>query len=140
MYDEQNLVYIMTMLECAEKVWIYAGDHKTPDEFIWAQEQQPLNATINMFIAIGEESKKIDQNLKSDILTKMDWSSVAGMRDKIAHDYRGVDGDILWVIIFKDLVRLKTALVEMLNLVNPPKELLNTFLDSPYYRHLGYLR
>ena len=127
------------MLECIEKVWIYASKYKTSDEFIWAQEQQPLNATISMFIAIGEESKKIELNLKNAILTNIDWNSVAGMRDKISHNYRGIDGDILWIIIFKDLIRLKDALIQMFHLINPPKELLVTFLDSPHYRHLRYL-
>lgn len=72
MYSEKNLVYIMTMLECIEKTWIYAGKYQAPDEFIWAEEQQPLNATISMFIAIGEESKKIDPRLKNAVSVKMD--------------------------------------------------------------------
>lgn len=140
MYDEKNLIYIMTMLECTEKVWIYSGKYKTPDDFIWADEQQPLNGVISLFIAIGEESKKIDQNLKKDISTQMDWVSIAGIRDKISHDYRGTDGDVLWSVIHKDLVRLKNALLEMVDLINPSKEILDSFLESSYYRHLGYLR
>lgn len=140
MYREENLIYIMTMLECTEIVWIYSNKYKTPDEFIWADEQQPLNGVISLFIAIGEESKKIDPNLKKDISTQIDWVSVAGIRDKISHDYRGTDGDVLWSVIHKDLVRLKNALVEMVNLINPSKEILDTFLSSPYYRHLEYLR
>lgn len=140
MYDEKNLIYIMTMLECTEKVWIYSGKYKTPDDFIWADEQQPLNGVISLFIAIGEESKKIDQNLKKDISTQMDWVSIAGIRDKISHDYRGTDGDVLWSVIHKDLVRLKNVLVEMVDLINPSKEILDSFLESSYYRHLGYLR
>ncbi|MDD5212200.1 MAG: DUF86 domain-containing protein [Sulfuricurvum sp.] len=140
MYDEKNLIYIMTMLECTEKVWIYSGKYTTASDFIWADEQQPLNGVISLFIAIGEESKKIDKNLKKDILTQMDWMSVAGIRDKISHDYRGIDEAILWNTIKKELVVLKNALVEMVDLINPSKEILNGFLESPYYRHLGYLR
>lgn len=75
-----------------------------------------------------------------DIVTQIDWTSVAGIRDKISHDYRGIDEAILWNTIKKELVVLKSALVEMVDLINPSKEILNSFLESPYYRHLGYLR
>ena len=32
------------------------------------------------------------------------------------------------------------ALIEMLKLINPPKEMIEEFLNSIYYRHLTYLK
>ena len=69
----------------------------------------------------------------------MSWSDIAGLRDKISHDYRGVDGDILWIVIHKDLQKLKIALIDMINLINPQKKLLQEFLSTPYYKHIQYL-
>ena len=66
MYKEQNLIFIFTMLGCVEKCGIYTDSFTNPHEFVLADEQMRLNAVISMFIAIGEESKKIDQNLKDD--------------------------------------------------------------------------
>ncbi len=140
MYDEKNLIYIFTMLECTEKCFIYTNGFSDPHEFIWANDQLPLNGVVSMFIAIGEESKKIDDNLKQAVKFELNWSDIAKIRDKISHDYRGVDADILWTVIYKDLPKLKNALIEMIQLINPAKELLNEFLDSVYYRHLSYLR
>ncbi len=140
MYREENLIFIFTILECIEKCGIYTDGFTNPNEFIWADEQMRLNAVISLFIAIGEESKKISQNLKDDIAMKLNWSDIAGIRDKISHDYRGVDAEILWAVIGKDLPRLKDALLEMLKLIKPSKELINEFLDSQYYKHLIYLR
>lgn len=140
MYNDKNLIYIFTILGCTEKCWIYSNGFDNPRDFIWADAQIHLNAVISMFIAIGEESKKIEQSLKDDIATKLDWSDVAGIRDKISHDYRGVDEAILWNTIHKELYLLKQALIEMIELINPSTELLNEFLDSPYYQHLQYLR
>ncbi len=88
MYNDENLIYIFTMLGCTEKCWIYSAGFDDPNDFIWADSQIHLNAVISMFIAIGEESKKIDQVLKNALLIKLDWSDVAGIRDKISHDYR----------------------------------------------------
>jgi uncharacterized protein with HEPN domain len=140
MYKEKNLIFIFTILECIEKCSIYTDGFANPNDFIWADEQMRLNAVISLFIAIGEESKKIDQNLKDGAETKLNWSDIAGIRDKISHDYRGVDAEILWAVIKKDLPRLKNALLEMLGLIKPSKELIAEFLDSPYYKHLTYLR
>ena len=139
MYDTKNLIYLFTMLECCEKAWIYTKEFSNPNDFIWANEQKELNATISLFIAIGEESKKIEKSLKNSVNLELSWSDIAGLRDKISHDYRGVDANILWSVIYKDLPKLKFALIDMINLVNPPKELLIDILNSPYYKHLDYL-
>jgi uncharacterized protein with HEPN domain len=139
MYKEQNLIYIFTMLECIEKCWIYSKEFKSGHEFVWANDQKELNAVISLFIAIGEESKKTEKSLKDDIEADINWSDVAGIRDKISHDYRGVDEKILWNTIQQELYFLKDALVDMIKLINPSNELLEEFLSSPYYRHLGYL-
>ncbi len=140
MYSDKNLIYIFTILECCEKAWIYTKEFNNPTDFIWANEQMELNATISLFIAIGEESKKIDATLKDAVTFDLSWSDIAGLRDKISHDYRGVDGDILWSVIHNDLQKLKLALVDMVNLINPPKELLNEVLNTKYYQHLQYLK
>jgi len=139
MYDEKNLIYILTMLECCEKAWIYTKEFDNPIDFMWANEQKELNATISLFIAIGEESKKIDQKLKDAVSCELAWSDIAGLRDKISHDYRGVDGDILWSVIHQDLHKLKITLCDMIVSINPPETLLQEFLNTPYYKHLSYL-
>lgn len=139
MYDEKNLMYILTMLECIEKTWIYTSEFNSPIDFIWANEQKELNATISLFIAIGEESKKIDTMLKEAVVSELSWKDIAGLRDKISHDYRGVDADILWAVITKDLKKLKKSLVEMIEKINPQKGMLKEILSTPYYKHLEYL-
>ncbi len=136
----KNLLYLFTMLECIEKCWIYTKEFDSAYEFFWANEQKELNAVISLFIAIGEESKKIDPKLKRSISTKIDWSNVARLRDKISHNYRGIDEDILWSIIKNDLLILKEALLEILDIIKPEKELIKEALKSPYYQHISYLK
>ena len=139
MYDGKNLIYIFTMLECIEKTWIYTQEFSNPDDFIWANEQKELNATISLFIAIGEEAKKIDISLKNAVSCDLSWKEIAGLRDKISHDYRGVDADILWAVITKDLAKLKTTLIAMTDKINPSKTLMQELLSTPHYKHIQYL-
>ena len=140
MYSHKNLIHIFTILECIEKCWLYSKDYKTAQDFIFLNEQRDYNATLMMFTAIGEESKKIDQELKQGIDTTIVWSDVAGMRDKISHDYRGIDAKILWNTIHKELYTLKETILQILDLLNPPKDLINEILDTPYYQNLQYLK
>jgi uncharacterized protein with HEPN domain len=82
---------------------------------------------------------KIEQSLKDSVTGSFSWKEIAGLRDKISHDYRGVDADILWSVITKDLLKLKAALIEMTRRLNPPKELLKEFISTPHYKHIQYL-
>ena len=139
MYESKNIMYVLTMLECCEKCWIYSKPYSSSKEFIFANEQRDFNATLMMFSAIGEESKKIAQVLKEKVSTEIEWKDVAGIRDKISHDYRGIDENILWNTIHKELHILKKALLEMLELLEIPDDMLGEILSSPYYKHLDYL-
>ena len=46
MYENRSLISILTILECIEKIFIYTKDFDNPVDFIWANEQKELNATI----------------------------------------------------------------------------------------------
>lgn len=39
MYDSKNFIYVMTVLECIEKVFLYSQDFDNPDEFFEANDQ-----------------------------------------------------------------------------------------------------
>lgn len=140
MYSNKNLIYIFTMLGCIEKCWIYTKEFDEPLDFVFANQQKDLNAVISMFIAIGEESKKIEQKLKDDISIKISWKAVAGIRDKISHSYRGVDEKLLWNTIHKDLYLIQDALIEMVKLIDAPQEIIDNFFESRYYQHILHLK
>lgn len=140
MFSEKNLVYILTMLECIEKCWIYTKDIKSAEELIKSNEQKELNAALSLLIAIGEESKKIEIELKNLVRSQFEWSDLAGLRDKISHNYRGINVEVIWAILSNDLNNLKQALIQMIKLLNPSRELLGEFVKNPYYSHLQYLK
>ena len=62
---------------------------------------------------IGEASKKISKTFRDSNPT-IDWRGMAGTRDKLIHDYFGVDHEILWDIIQNFLPKLKTELEKLL--------------------------
>lgn len=139
MYKEDNLVHILTILESIEKIKIYSKGFDSPDEFFWADNQLNFNGTVSLLIAIGEESKKIDSKLKEEF-PEIKWKAIAGIRDKLAHDYRGIDPNIVWLVIQDELEKLKETGKKMLLRVDYDKKILAEALKTKYYSHLGFLK
>lgn len=133
-----NVLYILTMLEAIEKSFIYTQKFINADDFFRTDDQLYFNATVNLLIAIGEESKKIDNEMKSRH-DEVNWKLLAGLRDKISHNYRGIDPTIIWNIIKNDLTVLKKSLISLLQDTTIDSTLLHTIVQTDYYKHLTYL-
>lgn len=138
MFDSKNMLYILTILEAIEKIMIYSADFEDEEKFYHSNKQLNFNATVNLLIAIGEENKKIDKGLKNSTL--INWKNLSAMRDKISHDYRGVDESIVWSVIQEYLPKLKVALVDIIPNVDNHKIYLEEALKSEYYEDLFYLK
>ena len=67
------------------------------------------DAVIRNIEIIGEATKKISKQL-TESHQEIPWSEMAGMRDKLIHDYLDVDLDVVWKTIEVDLPLLKEML------------------------------
>ncbi len=66
------------------------------DQFV--EDERTYDAVVRNLEIIGEAAK----NLPDDIRLRyrsIEWRKIAGLRDVIAHEYFGIDNDILWDII-----------------------------------------
>ncbi len=61
---------------------------------------------------IGEASKNISPEFKKKHL-EVEWSRIAGMRDKLIHEYFGVDWEIVWNVIESKLPEFETILLNV---------------------------
>jgi len=74
----------------------FLTDHKTKD------------AVVRNLEIIGEASKHISKRNKDKL--DVPWKRVSGLRNRIVHEYFGVDYKIVWRIITEQLNDLKTAI------------------------------
>ena len=137
MYSDNNLIYIFTILEAIEKINIYCHNFEDEEEFYSNDDQLYFNAVVNLLIAIGEENKKIDTQIKNDY--PFSWKEISKMRDKISHNYRGVSPYVVWDIVQNSLPQYKQTILEILPNITDFNEALKDALDSKFYTHLEYL-
>ncbi|MDK9693682.1 MAG: DUF86 domain-containing protein, partial [Sulfurimonas sp.] len=133
-----NLIYIFTILESIEKINLYTKDLTDDEEFYYANNQMNFNAVVSLLIAIGEENKKIDQQIKDD--HTFSWNDISKMRDKISHNYRGINPYMVWDIIKNSLGDYQNILREILPKIDQYEEALDDALNSNFYTHLEYLK
>ncbi len=138
MYEQKNITYILTILEAIEKIYIYTKDLNDVDAFYTINEQMNFNACQALLLVIGEESKKINEALKQEH-PAIPWHLLAGLRNRIAHDYRSIDPNISYDIVKNYLGTLKAELIQMLTKVDFKEELLVRIIATPQYKNLGYL-
>ena len=84
---------------------------KTKAEVV--QDDILSRAVIRSLEIIGEASKRLDNSFKAEH-TEVEWRKMAGTRDKLIHDYFGVDYEILWDIFENKLPALKASIEAIL--------------------------
>ena len=137
-FSDKNALFLLTILEAIEKIKIYADSLDTPEALFEANDQMPYNGICHLLLAIGEESKKIEISLK-ETQSFISWDEIAGLRNRIAHDYRGIDRNIVFQIVKNELEILQKACEKMLEQLNLPGPDLHALLKNPFFRHLQYL-
>ena len=62
-------------------------------------------ASIRSLEIIGEATKKLSNDFKNEH-SQIEWKKIAGTRDKLIHDYYGIDYDIVWDILTSKIQKL----------------------------------
>ncbi|OLC62281.1 MAG: nucleotidyltransferase [Ktedonobacter sp. 13_1_40CM_4_52_4] len=63
---------------------------------------------------IGEATRSIPQDFK-DLHSEIAWKQIGRMRNILIHIYFGIDRDIVWEVVERDLPNLKTSIDAILN-------------------------
>lgn len=67
------------------------------------------------------------------------WHLIAGLRNRIAHDYRSIDPNISFDVIQNYLPDLKNTIIEMITKIEFEVGFLEIIVKSKHYKNLRYL-
>ncbi len=77
------------------------------------RDRKTINAVIRSLEVMGEASKKIPDLIKKRY-PSIPWRKMEGMRNKMIHEYFGVDKEILWSTAKKDVPTLREPINDLL--------------------------
>jgi len=91
-----------------------------------SREAQPLSyrdfladethkrAFVRSIEIIGEATKKLPSRI-CEAAPEIEWKSIAGMRDRLVHDYFGVDYEVVWDAVVNRIPELRAAVERLLS-------------------------
>lgn len=106
-----SVVLIRHILGAIERIESYTRNI-SEDEFM--KNFLIQDGVVRNLEIIGEASRKIESGIK-DSSPNIPWKKISGMRNKLIHEYFGVDLNTVWIVLVEDLPPLRTALVDILN-------------------------
>jgi len=102
--------YVQDILEAIIEVKDFTAGMGLGD---FVNDKKTINAVVRSLEIIGEAAKKIPGDMREKY-PDIPWKGMAGMRDKLIHEYFGVDLDIVWEVINVELPPIKPLIQQVL--------------------------
>jgi len=139
--EKNDLLYLLNTLEHIGKIWKYTEKTTCADDLFELNEQMNPNASLTLLANIGENVSKISENLKGEY-SSVEWQKIKGFRNRIVHDYLGINLAIVYEIITEDLKTLKPEIVKIIR-KKLKQEIFDTeevkfAMDGKYYNHIDF--
>lgn len=71
------------------------------------------DAVVRNLEVVGEATKQVPDSLR-ERAPELSWREMAGMRDKLIHDYLGVDLNLVWDVVASELPATRERIVALI--------------------------
>ena len=108
--NRDDSVYLLHVLDAAARIETYV--HGVDEEAFY---DHPLiqDGVIRQTEIIGEAVKRLSEHLRNRY-SYIPWRDIAAMRDKLIHEYFGVDIEKVWLTAIDDIPILKAEIAKIL--------------------------
>ena len=80
----------------------------------FSKDQKTIDAVVRNFEILGEAARHVSDDIQEKY-PSIPWSKIRGMRHMLAHEYFGINTDIMWKTARQDLAVLVPELQKILN-------------------------
>ena len=101
--------YVTDILTCFQETQEFTQGF---DFDTFTRDRRTINAVVRSLEVMGEAAKRIPETIR-DIYPEIPWKRITGMRDKLIHEYSGVDLEIVWEVVKTELSLLKPFFEKM---------------------------
>jgi uncharacterized protein with HEPN domain len=108
-------LYLADIIDAIERIQHYTRGTSAQD---FVRDGKTVDAVLRNISVIGEAAANIPEELKV-AHPEIPWKEMIGMRNKVIHEYFGVDGEILWKTVSDDLVCLEKEVRSLLQKIVP---------------------
>ena len=100
---KDDIIYLKHIRDAINKIIRYVGTMKRR-EFL--KDELVQDGVIRQIEIIGEAAKRLSRTF-TETHPEIPWKDIIGMRNKLIHDYMGVDTGAVWDTVKKDIPILK---------------------------------
>ncbi len=105
--------YLNDILECINDIESFITG-LTFEEVV--NDKKTFNAVVRSIEIIGEASTNVPQNICNKA-PDIPWAKMKGMRNRLAHEYFGIDNQTLWITASEDIPTLKEDIENLLKII-----------------------
>ncbi len=111
MIKRDEKLYIEDILEAIIRIEKYIVGF---DSEKFEEDDKTSDAVIRNFEIIGEATKKVSDDLRNKY-PNLPWKEMAGMRDKLIHNYFGIHLEVVYLTATEFLPELKENILSIIN-------------------------
>jgi uncharacterized protein with HEPN domain len=104
-----DLMHLLNILESIGKIRVYSQDCDSAEGLFELNEQLNYNAILNLLAHIGDTTTKLSDQIKESHIA-IEWQKIKDLRNRITHDYVGVDVAVIFRVMQQDIPTLEKSL------------------------------
>lgn len=101
--ERSSIDYLTDLLTCFQETQEFTLGL---DFEAFSKDRKTINAVVRSLEVMGEAAKRIPPEIRENH-PEIPWKPMTAMRDKLIHEYSGVDLEIIWSVITEELPPLK---------------------------------
>jgi uncharacterized protein with HEPN domain len=114
--QHRDRTYLQHILDAIGRIELYLTGIEL-DRFLATPLVQ--DAVVRQLEIIGEATKRLTEDTRAKA-PETPWRKIAGMRDKLTHDYMGTDLNAVWTTTQTDLAQLRRVVEALLRDTRSP--------------------